>query len=153
MARVSITVGRSRVGRATSPRQAGYITDIRAQLKLIHDNLHKIVNGIKNATPDAMLFAMKPIAEEADRLVPRDTGRLAHSQFLVARKTASGASLAFGYARNNSPAYAQLVHEDLEMRHAAPTQAKFAEQAVKNFLHLVPRRIRDFMKKDVLGLN
>lgn len=140
---LNLSVGRVRVTRAVSPAQAGYIQSIRAQMAVIKQNLLKVIDYVDNITPDALVYGLKPIYDESQRLVPVDTGKLKASGFLETRKTARGASAVLGYGRYGRPNYAAYVHERLDLRHASPTQAKFLEAAVAN-------RIDDFRRRIVL---
>ena len=78
--------------------------------------------------------------------VPVKTGDLKASGFIVTRSSARGASGTVGYAAASSPFYAAFVHERLDLKHKAPTQAKFLEEAVKrqstNFRHNVVQHMK-----------
>jgi len=121
-------------------------------MTVIRQNLLKVVNHIDNITPEAIRFALKPIFDESQRLVPVDKGTLKASGFVEVRKTATGASAAIGYARHGKPNYAGFVHERLDLRHAAPTQAKFLETAVNTHIDDFRRRLVLFYQKQT-GLN
>ena len=79
--------------------------------------------------PKKLIEAMEIVAEEADKLVPVDTGTLKNSQEITDDSII--------YTAN----YAIFVHEDLEAYHPHG-EAKFLEKAWRN-------KRSDFMKKFV----
>jgi hypothetical protein len=60
---------------------------------------------------------------------------------------AGGTQAAIGYGRYGRPRYAAFVHENMNMRHAAPTQAKFLETAVNTKIDDFRRRVILFLKQ------
>lgn len=138
---LQLNVGRQRVTSVVGPSEANYIQSIRTQMKVIRDNLLKVTDHIENVTPEAIKFGLKPIFDESQRLVPVDTGALKRSGFIETRRMARGTAAAIGYGRYGRPTYAAFVHENLNLRHAPPTQAKWLEVAVNTKIGDFGRRI------------
>lgn len=69
------------------------------------------------------------IFDRSQYLVPVDIGNLRDT----AIHTVSGRGEYTDAAIEYLTYYATIVHEDLQKKHAAPTQAKFLERAVKEF--------------------
>ncbi len=145
---LKLTVGRERVTSAALPSEAGYIRSIRQQMVLIRKNMLKVVDYVNVITPEAIEFALKPIFEESQRLVPVDSGKLKASGFVETRRTSTGTVAAIGYARFGKPGYAAFVHERLDVFHRAPTQAKFLETAVVTRIDDFRRRIVFFYQRN-----
>lgn len=144
---IQVNVGRQRITRMVSPSEASYIHSIRTQSKAIADNMRTVVRHIENVLPEAIKYGLEPILIESQRLVPVDTGKLKRSGFIETRKTAAGTAAAIGYGRYGRPTYAAFVHENLALRHAPPTQAKFLEVAVNTKIDDFRRRVEMYMKK------
>ena len=154
MARIlKLSVGRVRVTSATGPSEAGYVQSLRKQMRVIEDNILKVVEHIGLVTPEALEFGLEPIFEESQRLVPVDTGDLKRSGFIETRRTSTGASAVLGYGRYGRPSYAGFVHENLLVRHAAGTQAKFLEAAVTSKIQDFRRRVELWYKRAGLTEN
>ncbi len=148
MASLRISVGRQRFSSSMTPAHAGYAASINRQMKNIKANLMQVINKIENASPESLKYAMQPIFRESQRLVPKDTHELERSGFLKVEKTSTGAAAAIGYAKGGDPHYAVYVHERTDLAHAAPTQAKWLEEAVNRKLHLLlPRYVRDVKRR------
>lgn len=144
-------IGRVRVTNVVSPSEAAYIGQMKSQSDQIVRNMQKAISHIEKTTVDSLLFGLEPIYDESQRLVPVDTGRLKRSGFTAARKRAGGATAQIGYARFGRPFYAAFVHERIDIRHAAPTQAKFLETAVMTKLGDFRRRVELFMRRLTSG--
>lgn len=144
-------IGRVRVTKVVSPSEAAYIGQMKSQSDQIVRNMQKAISHIEKTTVDSLLFGLEPIYDESQRLVPVDTGRLKRSGFTEARKRAGGATAQIGYARFGRPFYAAFVHERIDIRHAAPTQAKFLETAVMTKLGDFRRRVELFMRRLTSG--
>jgi len=146
---LQLNVGRQRRTSVVGPSESAYIGQIQAQLRLIRENMLKVTKHIENVTPEAIEFGLKPILEESQRLVPVDTGRLKRSGFVETRQTAGGTVAAIGYGRYGRPTYAAFVHENLNVRHAPPTQAKFLEVAVNTKIGDFGRRVALYMARSM----
>lgn len=104
---------------------------LNKQFAELERNLRKAVKEIEGATLEGMKAAMEDVFETSQYYVPVDTGELAASGFLEIDTTVKNPRVIIGYAPRGRPHYAIIVHEDLEMPHQAPTQAKFLERAVQ----------------------
>jgi hypothetical protein len=144
---LQLNVGRQRVTNQVSPSEAGYVHSINNQMALIKKNLEQVVEYVENVTPEAIVFGLQPAFEESQRLVPVDTGKLKRSGFIETRRTAFGTAAAMGYGRYGKPTYAAFVHENLALRHASPTQAKFMETAILTKIDDFRRRVVFFLQK------
>lgn len=146
---LNLSVGRVRVTSAVGPSEASYVASIRNQMKLIQENLLKVVEKVDEETPHALKFALQPIFDESQRLVPVDTGALRRSGFLEVRNVSGGAQAALGYGRYGRPTYAAFVHERLDVNHGGTTQAKFLETAVFTKIDTFRRRFILYYQKYV----
>ena len=147
---LGIQVGRQRVTRAVSgPGEAGYIRMIRGQMDGIVKNMVKLIEGIENATPDAIRHGLQPIFDTSQELVPVDTSRLKDSGYVEVRTEGRGGRVRaeIGYGLHGKPFYAGIVHERLDLRHAAGKQAKFLETAINMHLDTFVRRVGRFIQK------
>lgn len=144
---LQLNVGRQRITSVVSPAEAGYVRAIRTQMANIMANMQKIVDHVENVSAEALVYGLKPIFDESQRIVPVDTGRLKRSGFVETRRTARGTAAAIGYGRYGRPTYAAFVHERLDLRHASPTSAKFLELAVARKLDDFRRRVVFFYQK------
>lgn len=138
---LQLNVGRQRITSVVGPSEASYVHSIRTQMAAIRANLLKATQHIKKVTPEAIKFGLQPIFDESQRLVPVDKGYLKRSGFVETRQTAAGTAAAIGYGRYGRPTYAAFVHENLNLRHAPPTQAKFLEVAVNTKIGDFARRV------------
>lgn len=140
MASIGVQVGGRKVRNNASPSEAAYTRNINKQMDAIKRNLNKLISGIENANPQALHYAVQPIYQDSQRVVPEDTGTLKDSGFIETRRNASSATVVVGYAKGGHPHYAIYVHERLELEHDSPTQAKFLEDPIKwNMNKILPR--------------
>ncbi len=146
---LGIQVGRVRVTRVTSPSEAGYVRSIRGQMAVIVKNMMKLIEGVENATPDAIRFGLQPIFDTSQELVPVDTGRLKRSGYLEVRTEKRGGRVRaeIGYGLHGKPHYAGIVHERLDLRHATGKQAKYLEHAINMHMGKFVRRVGLHMQK------
>lgn len=86
---------------------------------------------IQDATPDILLVALRDPFQLSQVYVPRKTGKLAASGYLIITKRGRKPQVEIGYGRNNDPDYAGLQHENLEFRHDPPTRAKYLQRALE----------------------
>jgi hypothetical protein len=71
--------------------------------------------------------ALEPTFDKSQELVPVLTGALKRSGFLGVGESRGKKVAEIGYGRGGVPFYAARVHEDLDVYHKPPTQAKFLE--------------------------
>lgn len=148
MPRVGASIGRVRVTKASSPGEPGYIRSMQLQMEEIARRLNAEVKNVKKATAFGMAYALEPILEHSQKIVPVDTGKLKRSGFIEVRETVSGPKAVIGYAKYGSPHYAAMVHEMLSMRHKPGKSAKFLEIAVHAKLGVFKRRLIRFIKQN-----
>lgn len=139
------TVGRQRLGRMISPIEASYTRSIRAQMLQLEKNLTKIIEQIREATPEALEYAVQPIFDESQNLVPVKTGDLKASGFVESKRSGRRIRVNIGYGKAGKPSYGVYVHEMIDVHHEPPTQAKFLEEAVNRHFSSVEPRIREFL--------
>lgn len=149
MANVRFPVGRQRLHHNVRPSQAGYTRAIRAQMKQIVDNMQKVIKAIHATSKPALQYALQPIYDDSQVLVPVDKGPLKASGFIEVRDTARGVTGVVGYAKGGNPHYAVYVHERMDLQHSAPTQAKFLEEPVMRHLRNIPARYASYVKQGV----
>lgn len=145
---LGFNVGRVRVTNVTSPSEAGYVRNLRTQMKAIETNIKKVFDRVEQVTPEALIFGAQPIFDRSQELVPVDTGALKASGFIETRPTSNGVQVFVGYGRFGTPEYAGFVHERLDLRHAPPTQAKYLEAAINEKLGDFMRRVALFIKRE-----
>lgn len=146
---VRVSIGRQRISavrRAASPAESRYAFMIRDQMNTIRENLKSVIREIEGATPEALVFGLQPIFDESQRLVPELTGALKASGFLEVQPSTTGGAAAIGYAKGGTPRYAAIVHERVWVSHAAPTQAKFLEEAVNQHFNEIAPRVISFIR-------
>ena len=140
-----VSIGRLRVTKAVSPGEPGYIRSMRIQTDQLAKILNEEIKHIKGVTATAMAYALKPIMEFSQKIVPVDTSKLKDSGFIEVRQTTSGAVAVVGYARHGQPHYAAFVHEMIHIPHQKGKSAKFLEIAVHTQLGLFKRRLINYI--------
>jgi len=108
--------------------------DARAQFNDVLRNFNALIRGIKSVTPEALQGALQPIYDRSQELVPVRTGELKASGYLEVRTSGDKIDAEVGYGRGGVPIYAVFVHENLEMFHEPPTQAKFLQTAIEEHM-------------------
>lgn len=124
--------------------------DTNAQMRAIQQRFQDIVRNYVEVTPDALLYALEPTFALSQQFVPVDTGDLRASGYLEVIGRGRRPIVQIGYGKAGRPPYAVIVHENLEAHHAAPTRAKFLEEALNRTESLIPQRIAEFLR-GVLG--
>ncbi len=140
---VNIKVGRVRVTKAVSPGEPGYIRSMRIQTGQLEKIIKQVVLKVHAATAHAIVYALQPIFDYSQEIVPVESGDLKRSGYLKAdAKTVLGKIRAqIGYALYGKPHYAAFVHEMLHIPHQKGKQAKYLEAAVHQKLDLFRRRL------------
>lgn len=133
-----------------SPAYKPTVDSIRQQMSVLEKDIDNIIAGIELQSEDALVEALRPIYERSQVLVPVKTGALKESGYLEGEMDGSVARASVGYAQEHDPGYAVFVHENLEARHRAPTQAKFLQQPVEEQMGEIRGRIVDYLRK-VMG--
>src|SRR5690606_41527890 len=109
MATGRLSVGQIKGTPRGSASHKRYAKSVQAQMAKVTENLNKVIRSIKATTPLALRYAVKPIYDESQNLVPVDTGKLKASGFIEVRKNTRGGTAGRGYARANNPPYAAFV--------------------------------------------
>ncbi len=140
---LSLSIGRVRITRAAHPSEAGYIVSMRNQWAAIEKVILQAIDNVGRVTPGAITYALQPIFDRSQELVPVDTGKLKRSGFIETQTEYRSGRVraAIGYGKHGSPHYAAFVHEMVNIPHAKGTQAKFLETAVNEKLGLFKRRL------------
>ena len=102
--------------------------------------LQKLPSQVNTLVQKAFVDVMDLVYQQSQQLVPVDTGALrASAQFthsVLGSMEKPQAAIEYG---GGAVYYAVYVHEDLQARHKAPTQAKFLEAPFTNSLPLLQR--------------
>lgn len=141
-----VSVGRQRITRVVGPTEAHYVMSVRQSVKQIRDTILALTKHIENITPEAMMYGLRPVYDEAIRLTPKATHKLVNSAFLEIVNTKNGGTVALGFAKGNNPHYAIYVHE-IPNQHAGDTQWKFLEEAVNRKIHLLLPRVVEYLRQ------
>lgn len=144
---LKVTLSRERATSVVSPSEAGYIGAIKSQMDVILKNLERAIEHINFYTPEAVRFGLEPIYDESQILVPVDKGVLKASGFIETRSGTVHHTTVIGYGKYGNPHYAAMVHERLDLRHEAPTQAKYLEQAIATKGSMFAKRVTEYMSK------
>ncbi len=146
------SIGYRRIPASTRASTAAATRSVRAQFRQVERNLKELIASIESATIPAVRAGLKPIFKRSQELVPIDTGKLKQSGFLVVQRNSKRKIQAeVGYARRNRPNYAVFVHENQNMSHKAPTQAKFLERAIDEELPKARGRIVSYLRSHIRG--
>jgi hypothetical protein len=89
------------------------------------------VEDLKQATPDILKLALWPAWMASQIYVPVDKGDLKISGVFDTRRVGRNIQQAYITYGNANAWYAAIVHERLDMRHAAPTSAKYLQRAME----------------------
>ncbi|KKL66944.1 hypothetical protein LCGC14_2139930 [marine sediment metagenome] len=127
--RVRFRVGRQRLTSGVDTSTAGYTRQIRSQMKSIEQSYTRFLGTVEATTEVAVRTALQPVFDRSQELVPVDTGKLKASGYLETRVSRGRVVGEVGYGRGGNPHWAPRVHEDLDVFHEPPTQAKYLEQA------------------------
>jgi len=128
---VKASIGLRRIPKGTRSSIAGATRNTREQIAVLKDNLEKVIDGIKEATPEAIEDALRPVFELSQVYVPVDTKALKESGYLIVQEGSRKIVAEVGYARGGRPFYAVFVHEMVDLHHAPPTQALFLQKAIQ----------------------
>jgi len=131
-------MGRFNVGRLrinpNDPKRAGGIQSAREGMRAIIANFNKLCNNLQELSVEAVYRNGVRVLERGQYYVPKDTWALHNSGYAVAtdvgKVPGSRVNVQVGFGKGDKPDYAVIVHENLESRHAAPTQAKYLQQAI-----------------------
>jgi hypothetical protein len=140
---ISARIGRVRVTRATQPSEAGYIRSMRLQTEQLENVMRQVVQKIEGVTAHAIVYALQPIYDASQELVPVKTGKLKRSGYigLDTEKRSGAVRAEIGYAKHGNPHYAAFVHEMLHIPHKKGKSAKYLERAVNENIGLFKSRL------------
>lgn len=142
-----VSVGRGRIPYTDTSSASDFERGVRKQIRDVVGNFTAWVKHMEIESGAVLKEALEPVFELSQVYVPRDTQALAKSGYLEVRRIGARNVAELGYARAGRPSYAAFVHENLEMYHKAPTQAKFLERAILEEEFKMQKRIQDKMKE------
>lgn len=149
---IRFPVGRQQIrGAIKYSKGVAATMDVRVQMVDIQKRFEQVIDSIEGVTEDAIEAGLQMILDASQELVPVDTGALKASGFIRVFRTRGRVSGVVGYAAGGNPYYAAIVHENLEMYHAPPTQAKFLEEAVNRNEHAFRDIVVAHMETSVNG--
>ncbi len=122
-------VGPQRLTGSNPPWQAGYTRSIHSQMVKVERNYTRLIETLQANTEVVVRQMLQPVFDRSQELVPVDKGPLKASGYIETQMRRGRVVGEVGYGRGGVPPYAVIVHEDLSVQHAEPTQAKFLEQA------------------------
>lgn len=147
MAVLKTSVGRQRFSasrKGTSEQALGLA--FKTSMQGVLANFATFFKAVESGFPEIMVESLEPTMEKSLQQVPRRTGDLASSAYLVPRVTAKGLSVEMGYGRAGQPDYAIYVHE-MPYKHAAPTKSRFLLDPLEEDLPSIPQRLADATRK------
>jgi hypothetical protein len=147
VAPLRLDVGKIRSTGTKYAWEPGYVESIRGQMNDLQKAFASLMTQFEGATPEICYEALEPTLQKAISYCPIDTGLLRSSAYLEIAGFRGQPRVEMGFARGGVPYYAVLVHEDLEIKHRPPTQAKFLERAVNEDLPVMNDRIAAAFKK------
>lgn len=118
-------------------------------MQKVEQSYTSLVDAIRAETPEMIEKMLQPVFDRSQELVPVKTGVLKSSGYIATRPSGKGAIGEVGYGKGNVPPYAVFVHEDLDVQHTPPTQAKYLEQAanehIQGFLGVASNEIKGLL--------
>ena len=124
---INARVGSSRLLSTDTSSQAQFTKGIRDQMAVILKNFTSFTQHLTDEGGEILVEALTPTFERSKELVPKDTSALLNSGYLEKRTLRNRVVVEIGYSRGGNPHYGPFVHENLEVFHEEPTQAKFLE--------------------------
>lgn len=149
--RIRPSIGRKRIDKFVNTSEKSAAADIRAWTVDVRKLLTDFLVDIDVAIPAIMVEALRPTFEKSQVLVPVKTGVLKASGFLRESTFRGVPGAEIGYADGGRPFYAAKVHEDLDVFHKPPTQAKFLEQPLLEDIDNIKNRVIFLIKEMVNG--
>ena len=105
-----------------------YVTGVDAVVKSLRVRFD---SNAKRAVTVATRAMLEDVYQESQALVPVDTEALKKSGRIEERRQENGLLEGTVEYGGQAAPHALYVHEDLDAQHAAPTQAKYLEEAVR----------------------
>lgn len=110
-------------------------------MRALENDLVGILDQFEDATPEIIVEALEPTFEKSKVYCPKDTGELVASGYLEIVRKGQSPYVEMGYGKGGKPRYAPYVHEMLNLKHAAPTRAKWLQHAVQEDLGVIATRL------------
>ena len=136
-----LKMGKTNVRIPAYASEPEYVRLANQAMKSIMADLQYIIDETEGTTPEIMKEALEPTFELSKKYCPKDTGALVNSGYLEVKSFRGNPSVELGYGKGGNPFYTAYVHENVEMSHQAPTQAKFLERAVNEDIGNIIDRI------------
>jgi len=142
-------VGTQRISSSLDPSQASYTRSIRTQMQAIEKEVNRLCNVFEAVTPEVLMDVLTPTFAKALLYTPLLTGALRGSGYLVTSISGNKVKAEIGFGKGGYPFYAAYVHEMTDIKHTAPTRAKFLESAVMEDMGQIGPRLRKAFKNRV----
>lgn len=146
MTRVKAFVGRRILHKSVQGTTRGNTMSARAGMNDVLKEYARFVKHVQEQTPAVLVEALEPTFALSKKYVPKDTGALEESGYLVQTTFRGKPVVEVGYGSGGVPDYAATVHENLVYKHAAPTKAKFLEHALTEDFDNVKARVVNLLK-------
>lgn len=151
IARVRVSIGRKRIDLRVNGYERSADTDVKRWTKDVRKMLGSFVAGLEGISGEILVEALRPTFDESQILVPVKTGALKASGFLKTGKFRGVTTAEIGYGAGGDPFYATKVHEDLDVFHKPPTQAKFLEQPLRANINNIKNSVVFQLKEAING--
>lgn len=114
-----------------------------ASIRRVEDAMLEVLGRFSGKeSAEVVRDALEPTFKKArDVYTPKRTGALRASGFLEVVQFRGNARVDIGFGRGGNPAYAAMVHENIDVFHAAPTRSKFLQAAVMEDLGAIEQRL------------
>ncbi len=141
------SIGKRRLSDSDRVSEADFTRQVRDAMKLVVAEVQAWANHMNGASAEVLAYALEPAFELSQVYVPVRKGDLKRSGYLETRTFRGRAVADIGYSRGGIPHYGVYVHENLDVYHAPPTQAKFLERAILESENDIVARIREGLKQ------
>jgi len=139
--RARFSVGKQAVRKPRFASERATQQQANRQFRAIADQVESIFSALQETTPEICLEALEPVKLKAEYYCPKDTYALVDSSYLEVMTTGKHTRVELGFGPAGKPFYAVYVHERTDLKHEAPTQAKFLERAVLEDLDGIQMRL------------
>jgi hypothetical protein len=123
------TPGRTRIGSRAHYRK-GFGQSAKSSMDDIVGRYTDIIRNLQHVTPQAVKSALWPAYLSSQVYVPIDTGELKSSGRVEVEQTSKNRVRGWILYGSATVWYAAIVHERTDLRHDAPTSAKFLQRAM-----------------------
>ena len=110
---------------------SGFSKSAQVSMATIIARYETLINRLRGITPTALRDAMTPVFNKSQVYVPKKTGALMDSGELNVYPLAGDVASAEIVYGNEEAWYAALIHEAVWLNHAAPTRAKYLQNAME----------------------